>query len=205
MNVNASFASKSSAKSVDKGTNTSVCDKCSVISVVCRICYDETIDEPVISPCNCKGTVGLVHKSCLERWLAESNTDRCDLCHKQFTTERKTKYTVGKSLCVWLRYRSSQFAFPIRDLKGDIISCSVLSPIALGLIYICLLSADYYNQTEFAMVPAAQWTSLSVMMMGLIMLIGFFIWIYLVIRYHSRVWYFWWQRETIVEVYLKPD
>lgn len=56
----------------------------------------------------------MVHKSCLERWLAESNTNECDLCHHRFQTERTTKFTVAYSVYRWLRYFSDCPAFPIR-------------------------------------------------------------------------------------------
>mmetsp|Transcript_17389 Transcript_17389/g.31382 ORF Transcript_17389/g.31382 Transcript_17389/m.31382 type:complete len:187 (+) Transcript_17389:746-1306(+) len=35
---------------------------------LCRICYNSAA-EPLISPCNCKGSVAYVHKLCLINWL----------------------------------------------------------------------------------------------------------------------------------------
>lgn len=35
------------------------------------------------------------------------------------------------------------------------------------------------------------------------MLVGYYLWVYMVIRYHGRVWYYWWQRECVVR-YLPP-
>lgn len=40
-------------------------------------------EEALLSPCNCSGSMLLVHKSCLERWLSASNSDHCELCMKQ--------------------------------------------------------------------------------------------------------------------------
>ncbi|KAJ8948589.1 hypothetical protein NQ318_007593 [Aromia moschata] len=53
--------------------------KMSIISVVCRICYDRYC--------------GFCSRSCLETWLGESNTTTCELCHQVFRTERTPKYS----------------------------------------------------------------------------------------------------------------
>lgn len=36
------------------------------------------------------------------------------------------------------------------------------------------------------------------------MLVGYYLWVYMVIRYHGRVWYYWWQRECVVR-YVPPS
>ncbi|KAL0160351.1 hypothetical protein M9458_044076, partial [Cirrhinus mrigala] len=39
---------------------------------ICRICHegqDVCNSEGLLSPCDCTGTLGTVHKSCLEKWL----------------------------------------------------------------------------------------------------------------------------------------
>lgn len=36
----------------------------------CRFCL-ETDDEPMISPCNCTGSVRYIHTSCLHKWIRE--------------------------------------------------------------------------------------------------------------------------------------
>ena len=55
----------------------------------CRICHDE--GEDLLSPCNCTGTVGLVHLSCLEKWLSTIGSQSCELCHYEFQIDCKTK------------------------------------------------------------------------------------------------------------------
>lgn len=54
------------------------------------------------------------------------------------------------------------------------------------------------------MVPGARWASVSLLIMIAIMLIGYYVWVYSVIRLHSRLWYNWWQRECIV-TYIPPN
>lgn len=56
---------------------------------MCRICHEGAGGETLLSPCECTGTLGKVHKSCLEKWLSSSNTSYCELCHTEFTIERR--------------------------------------------------------------------------------------------------------------------
>ena len=67
----------------------------------CRICFDEGMDnDPLISPCKCKGTSAYVHKSCLSNWR-NFNRDReawniCMECHAEYIISRK--YPIEKFL-----------------------------------------------------------------------------------------------------------
>ncbi|CAH0554864.1 unnamed protein product [Brassicogethes aeneus] len=166
----------------------------SVISMVCRICYDNDKEEPLIAPCKCKGTVAFVHRSCLETWLAEANASTCELCHQPIKTERTPKHTTFQSIWIWCKTASSAG----RGLRGDISACIFITPFAIVITYVCLFSSDYYNQSKFSTVPAAKWTSISLLAMIAVMLIGYYLWTYSVIRLHARLWYHWWQREAIV-------
>lgn len=57
----------------------------------CRICHEGANGESLLSPCVCTGTLGAVHKSCLERWLSSSNTSYCELCHTEFAVEKRPR------------------------------------------------------------------------------------------------------------------
>ncbi|XP_020833843.1 E3 ubiquitin-protein ligase MARCHF2 isoform X2 [Phascolarctos cinereus] len=58
---------------------------------ICRICHEGSSGEVLLSPCDCTGTLGTVHKSCLEKWLSSSNTSYCELCHTEFVVERRPR------------------------------------------------------------------------------------------------------------------
>ena len=64
----------------------------------CQICHERAYGESLLSPCGCTGTLGAVHKSCLERWLSSSNTSYCELCHTEFAVEKRSR-----SLTEWLK------------------------------------------------------------------------------------------------------
>lgn len=34
----------------------------------CRICFESENEEKLIQPCKCKGTIGYVHRTCLNNW-----------------------------------------------------------------------------------------------------------------------------------------
>ncbi|KAI9014233.1 hypothetical protein DFJ74DRAFT_287906 [Hyaloraphidium curvatum] len=53
----------------------------------CRICREPELDEdPLVTPCLCRGSVGHVHKSCIVRWRTTgySVLRRCEMCAKTF-------------------------------------------------------------------------------------------------------------------------
>ncbi|NXR05759.1 MARH3 ligase, partial [Semnornis frantzii] len=58
---------------------------------MCRICHEGSSQEDLLSPCECMGTLGTIHRSCLERWLSSSNTNCCELCHFRFAVERRPR------------------------------------------------------------------------------------------------------------------
>lgn len=148
--------------------------------------------------------MAFIHRSCLETWLAESNTTSCELCHHVYRTERSPKYTARRSIWQWFRHPPQNLGFHVRGLRSDLLACTLLTPLAIVVTYVCLFSADYYNQQKFSNIPAAKWTSVSLLVMVSIMLMGYYLWVYMVIRYHSRVWYYWWQRDCVVR-YLPPS
>ncbi|NXK11352.1 MARH3 ligase, partial [Herpetotheres cachinnans] len=58
---------------------------------MCRICHEGSSQEDLLSPCECTGTLGTIHRSCLEHWLSSSNTSYCELCHFRFAVEHKPR------------------------------------------------------------------------------------------------------------------
>lgn len=51
----------------------------------CRICFHSKISKanPLITPCECKGSMAFVHLSCLTRWMRmnpANNNNQCELC-----------------------------------------------------------------------------------------------------------------------------
>lgn len=57
----------------------------------CKICFDDEKQEEIISPCNCKGSMAYVHKSCLKEWLnVNKENDKyftCSECKSPYKRE----------------------------------------------------------------------------------------------------------------------
>jgi hypothetical protein len=67
---------------------------------VCRICYSTGDLRSLMNPCQCSGTMGILHRTCLERWLEISNTTKCEICQHEFEIIRypKSLLYVSRSL-----------------------------------------------------------------------------------------------------------
>ena len=54
----------------------------------CRICYSGSDDEPLISPCDCMGSIAHIHNSCLREWLKHSKKYGdgaiCEICGSRY-------------------------------------------------------------------------------------------------------------------------
>lgn len=63
----------------------------------CRLCWGEETEEaaggsPLISPCNCRGSVGFIHVHCLQHWLevsraADAPCSQCRAVWKESSTQ----------------------------------------------------------------------------------------------------------------------
>ncbi|KAI5621453.1 E3 ubiquitin-protein ligase MARCH2 [Silurus asotus] len=102
---------------------------------ICRICHEGGNSEGLLSPCDCTGTLGTVHKSCLEKWLSSSNTSYCELCHTEFTIERRPR-----PLTEWLRDPGPRNEK--RTLFCDMVCFLFITPLAAISGWLCLRGAQ---------------------------------------------------------------
>ena len=57
----------------------------------CRICFEEGDDEnPLIIPCDCKGSMMYIHASCLFDWRSRENTNKCNTCNSPYKMRQNT-------------------------------------------------------------------------------------------------------------------
>ncbi|TKS74734.1 E3 ubiquitin-protein ligase MARCH2 [Collichthys lucidus] len=106
---------------------------------ICRICHEGGNSEGLLSPCNCTGTLGTVHKSCLEKWLSSSNTSYCELCHTEFSIERRPR-----PLTEWLRDPGPRNEK--RTLFCDMVCFLFITPLAAISGWLCLRGAQDHLQ-----------------------------------------------------------
>ncbi|XP_042605836.1 E3 ubiquitin-protein ligase MARCHF2 isoform X1 [Cyprinus carpio] len=108
---------------------------------ICRICHegqDVCNSEGLLSPCDCTGTLGTVHKSCLEKWLSSSNTSYCELCHTEFTIERRPRPLT--EVTKWLRDPGPRNEK--RTLFCDMVCFLFITPLAAISGWLCLRGAQ---------------------------------------------------------------
>ena len=96
-------------KQKEKPRKESIVDKeikCESEAPICRICLmeDQDLNDPLIAPCKCAGSMGLVHCSCLKTWFGNKRVVKqtnvvttyfwknleCELCKHPYPCETKT-------------------------------------------------------------------------------------------------------------------
>lgn len=105
---------------------------------VCRICYGGKSSGDLLAPCRCKGSVALAHLSCLERWLKESASSRCELCQHHFDIIREPIYSVPLSIFVFLRHPGEHY----KELLLDLLAFIVYTPSACASTYMLMLLCE---------------------------------------------------------------
>ncbi|XP_014340299.2 E3 ubiquitin-protein ligase MARCHF3 [Latimeria chalumnae] len=152
----------------------------------CRICHEGSSNEELLSPCECNGSLKLVHGSCLEHWLSASNTSHCELCHFEFALER-----LPKPLSEWLKHPGMHHAR--LTLFGDLICFMFITPLASLSGWLCVQGARdlYYSSSMEAI-------GLSILTLALLTIYGF--WTIVSFRYHILLFRKW--RQTNQEVRL---
>lgn len=150
--------------------NKSLNSNCS--AAVCRICHEGDCVEDLISPCDCTGSMSVVHICCIEKWLSTSNSDRCEVCKYRFKTRRSSRPVIQ-----WL-FSSSSRDGP-HGFCGDALCLLILTPICLTSVYLCGMGSLAYLQR-------GAWEGLGLAFLCLVVLITFFLWGFTTIRFHLQ-------------------
>ncbi|KAH9580803.1 E3 ubiquitin-protein ligase MARCHF3 [Schistosoma haematobium] len=161
----------------------------------CRICLDESQnnnnheEEGLLSPCRCKGTIGLVHKKCLQKWLLTSGKLQCELCGYVYLMKPSKKYSSFHSIhwnqfrqyndelrqfCHWLQWHRIR-----KHLIVDIICMILLIPTTYIGVYFCAVSA--FSYAEF---NPFTWQVISLWGLAVLLILLLTIWIILAIKHH---------------------
>lgn len=150
--------------------------------IFCRICHD---DGDLISPCRCCGSVGLIHLSCLEKWLSTSNQSGCEICGHEFVVEKQ-----AKPFSQWACKSNEQ-----RHMTGDIVCFLILTPLAILSAYFCGVGAAHYFDVEHQSAEAAALISL-VSFLTLVYLM----WLILTLRFHCKTYGEWKKTNQIIRL-----
>ncbi|XP_043478480.1 E3 ubiquitin-protein ligase MARCHF2-like isoform X2 [Leptopilina heterotoma] len=142
----------------------------------CRICFEDENSGELIDPCECSGSLKLVHTKCLEKWLSISNTDRCEICKYTFPIEKK-----DKPIQEW--WKATRI-YRWKGIVGDLIGLIVLTPLCLGASYMCAIGAITYSRMKIR-----EGFGLAILCC---MLVGtYLLWLFIIIRFHYKSWRHW--------------
>lgn len=143
-----------------------------------------------------QGSMGALHLSCLARWLLESWRDACELCGVRYNTVRELRHsTVPAAVWAWLRDGGVA-----KGLRTDAVLCGVLTPVTAAGAYSCLLAADYYARAPYSDLSPANWTAMALLLVALMIVLGYFLWMYITVRFHGLAWFHWWQSHFVIRV-----
>ncbi|XP_026195296.1 E3 ubiquitin-protein ligase MARCH3-like isoform X1 [Anabas testudineus] len=152
---------------------------------ICRICHDSGTQEELLSPCECSGTLATIHRSCLEHWLSASGTSICELCHYQFSVQRKSR-----SLFEWMQ--NPGLRQEKRTLFGDMVCFLLITPLATISGWLCLRGAiDHLHLSS--RLEAVGLITLTVALFTI-----YLFWTLVSLRYHCRLYEEWRQSNQKV-------
>lgn len=154
--------------------------------LLCRICHDDNGAE-LISPCRCSGTMSMIHKQCLEKWLSHANYCHCELCGFQYNVV-KSSQGVSRWLC---NDKSSHHA---RNFGADLVCFCILTPLALVSSYLCALSAYFYLIPENSK-PKGVLEATGLLFLSVFLILCYALWLSLTLRYHC-VNYMEWEKKN---------
>ncbi|KAK0093812.1 hypothetical protein PV326_012570 [Microctonus aethiopoides] len=150
----------------------------SVGSNVCRICHHPSnVDEALVAPCRCKGTLAYVHMSCLEHWLNQSCRNRCELCHFRFNAIETLRYRWSESLRIWMSHPRNR-----RYVQSDILVLGLLTFVTIGLVAVCLLGMRYFIIEGKKIGVSRVWTQGAIIFFLTIVVVGYFTTAYLLVK-----------------------
>ncbi|XP_070764670.1 E3 ubiquitin-protein ligase MARCHF3 [Enoplosus armatus] len=158
----------------------------------CRICHEGRATGELLSPCECSGSLAMVHRACLERWLTASNSSHCELCRHQFALER-----LPKPLTEWLCSPAVQQQR--RTLCGDAACFLFITPLASLSGWLCVQGAMdlyYTNSVE----------ALGLLVLTLALFTIYVFWTMVSVRYHMHLFQTWKKTDQRVRLQIPlPD
>lgn len=120
----------------------------------CRICFEENNynENPLISPCLCKGTQKFIHTDCLKEWrqVNENNPekrDKCEICNFHFVIQNQIDLLYYKEnisvIIIFIRLFSIIFLstiYGLIDYSFDFFTVKILN---LSLIENCEILKNF--------------------------------------------------------------
>ncbi|CAG9762120.1 unnamed protein product [Ceutorhynchus assimilis] len=168
---------------------------------ICRICHGGDSTADLLTTCRCRGTIGLVHLQCLERWLKESNHSNCELCRHHYKIIREPKYSIPRSVLEFLRDPNS-----LKEIIFDLIGFTVFTPSAIALTYMFMLTCETLTRNTIASTTVGTFSSPVVVFLALFGMaaidLSYSSWLILTLQKQVDAWRNWYNAHSRVQVIL---
>ncbi|XP_050440033.1 E3 ubiquitin-protein ligase MARCHF3-like [Adelges cooleyi] len=171
---------------------------------LCRICLQPDADDlnKCISPCLCCGSISKVHKSCLERWLAQADSSSCEICKYEFKTERLSTHSLLGSIGAW--FCSSETQEDAKQFLYDLWLFFIITPAISLVSYAGLVINEAIFTDNTAIYNGTICRLLSFTALTILLTVDFLYgcWTSIRVQYHFGQWYNYYrrcQRVIIVE------
>ncbi|XP_066599610.1 E3 ubiquitin-protein ligase MARCHF2-like [Prorops nasuta] len=151
-----------------------------------------TFFEPLIATCKCRGTVGLVHVGCLERWLTESGHTKCEICGHKYVTRLIPRQSFFRSVVAWIG-----MALATRQMLMEFLYLAVSTPLALFSCYICAVGSRLVLEAGFHEVP---WTIVAMLPTCCLTVLAYWTWLLTLARLHALRWRHYWRTNFVVRL-----
>lgn len=168
-----------------------------VSSTACRICHTNTINEGLISPCNCKGSLAYVHLSCLERWLNQSSRSYCELCLYQYNATSTKRYRLCEGIRLWIGHPRNRAHF-----RSDFLIAVTLTLVTVGLIASCVMGMEYFLIEAKKIGLQKNWMKAIIILFLVVVGMGYAVTVYLIIKDQLLPWFRWWKNTVDIHLLL---
>ncbi|XP_060064086.1 E3 ubiquitin-protein ligase MARCHF4-like [Ylistrum balloti] len=159
--------------------------------VVCRICHDDDVEQPLISPCFCSGSMGMLHVACLEQWLGTSDTTKCEICQFQFSINKKPRS------CKWF-LTNKKLGRERRLLLADLCCCLWYAPSTIATTLSCLIGATHFTSAK------KSWEATSLILLATVNIGFFMLWCGFAFRRNLRIYNKWKATHQVIRIKYNP-
>ncbi|CAH0554458.1 unnamed protein product [Brassicogethes aeneus] len=166
--------------------------------LICRICHGGESMDDLVQPCRCRGTVAVVHLKCLERWLRESSHSTCELCQHHYKIIRQPKYSIPRSIFVFLRHPGEH----LKEILVDLVAFALYTPSAVASTYMLMMICEALMKNNIIVSG-----SLSSHLIAFSAVFGigaidmlYLEWLMSILEYHYSNWHEWYKDHLEVKV-----
>ncbi|XP_069136844.1 E3 ubiquitin-protein ligase MARCHF1-like [Argopecten irradians] len=159
--------------------------------MLCRICHDDDSEQPLISPCFCSGSMGMLHMACLEQWLGASDTTKCEICKFEFSINKRPRS------CKWF-LTNKKLGRDRRLLLADMCCCLWYAPSTIATTLSCLIGATHFTADN------KNWEATSLILLATVNVCFFVLWLGLAFRRNLRICNKWKKTHQVIRIKYSP-